>query len=108
MRTPHGTGQSPVRMLRTSFVHRFRMRKTGFAPTIGRVVGSARSQAAALRHHHRLPVKEKPTMTFTRILGSTLLGVFMFVGASRAANLALSDAGGGALSPPIAHDGYLY
>lgn len=47
-------------------------------------------------------------MKFMHAAGSVLLGLFLFAGAGRAANLALADAGGGSLSPPVAHGDYLY
>lgn len=48
-------------------------------------------------------------MTIYLRLGCFLvLGLLGLVGAGRAASLVLDDVGGGALSPPVAHDGYLY
>lgn len=47
-------------------------------------------------------------MKFMHAAGCLLLGLFLFVGVGRAANLALVDAGGGSLSTPVAHGDYLY
>ena len=44
---------------------------------------------------------------FVRLGCALFAGLIASAGVS-AANLTQADAGGGALSPPVAHDGYLY
>src|SRR3982750_906656 len=54
-----------------------------------------------------LPLRGFLMTKFVR-LGCALLAGFFASASIWAANLTPVDAGGGALSPPIAHDGYLY